>query len=82
MRLLLAALTVFTLSNAFAFDGVSVVKQYNHVRPGCRQNELDGKPISATESAKQCDILAKLGKELKANGYCWYKPEQEWRPCK
>jgi hypothetical protein len=43
---------------------------------------LDGQPISAKESAVQCDILAKLGKELKANGYCWYEPEQEWRPCK
>ena len=82
MRLLLAALAVFSLSNALAFDGPSVAKQYDHARPGCRQNELGGQPISAKESAMQCDILAKLGKELKDNGYCWYKPEQEWRPCK
>jgi hypothetical protein len=82
MRFLLAALVVTSLHGAFAFDGTTVAKQYDHARPGCRQNELDGKPISAKESAKQCDILAKLGKELKDNGYCWYKPEQEWRPCK
>lgn len=82
MRFLLAALAVFSLSSAYAFDGSSAIKQYDHARPGCRQDELDGKPISQTESARQCDILAKLGKELKANGYCWYKPEQEWRPCK
>lgn len=82
MRLLLAALAVFSLSNAFAFDGSDLIKQYDHARPGCRQNELDGQPIGASKSAKQCKILAKLGKELKANGYCWYKPEQEWRPCK
>lgn len=82
MRFLLAALMALTLSNAFAFDGVATVAQYDHARPGCRQNELDGKPINKAESARQCDILAKLGEELKANGYCWYKPEQEWHPCK
>jgi hypothetical protein len=82
MRFLITTLAVLSLSNAFAFDGAAVVKQYDHARPGCRQNELDGKPIGAAESARQCKILAKLGKELKANGYCWYKPQQEWRPCK
>lgn len=82
MRLLLAALAVFSLSNAFAFDGVSAIRQYDHARPGCRQNELDGKPISTKESARQCDILAKLGEDLKQNGYCWNKSEQEWAVCK
>ena len=82
MRFLLAALVATSLHGAFAFDGAATVKQYDHARPGCRQNELDGQPISQAESAKQCDILAKLGKELKDNGYCWSATEQEWAVCK
>jgi hypothetical protein len=79
--LLIASLAVWSL-NSFAFDGPKVIESYNDARPACRQAELHGKPISVADSAKQCDILAKLAQELKENGYCWNATEQDWAVCK
>ncbi|MGX5843575.1 hypothetical protein ACWGTI_22910 [Mesorhizobium sp. ArgA1] len=82
MRFLLITFASLSLSSAFAFDGGAAIKDYDHARPACRQGEMNGQPISETESAKQYDILAKLGKELSDNGYCWNATEQEWAVCK
>lgn len=79
--LLIASLAVWSM-NGFAFDGAKTIESYNEARPGCRQAEMNGQPISAEESDKQCKILAKLGSELKANGYCFNQSEQEWAICK
>lgn len=79
--LLIASLAIWSL-NGFAFDGSKTIESYNEARPGCRQAELNGQPISAEESDQQCKILAKLGKELKDNGYCWSATEQDWAVCK
>lgn len=79
--LLVASLAVWSL-NSYAFDGAKAVESYNEARPACRQAEMNGQPISAEESDKQCKILAQLGKELKDNGYCWNATEQDWAVCK
>ena len=82
MRALLIVPALMLSWNVAAFDGSKAVQGYNEARPGCRQAEMNGNPISPEESAKQCKILAELGKELKNNGFCWNATEQDWAACK
>ncbi|BCG96913.1 hypothetical protein [Mesorhizobium sp. 131-2-1] len=79
--LLVASLAVWSFS-AFAFDATKTIDSYNEARPGCRQAEMNGQPISTQEADRQCKILARLGEELKANGYYWNDSEQEWAACR
>lgn len=82
MRLLIVFSFLVFSSGAFAFDGAATAKQYDEARAGCRQGELNGQAISEDDAAKQCDLLDKLGEELKAHDWCWDKSEVQWYPCK
>lgn len=83
MRLLIAFSFLVFSSGAFAFDGAATADQYNDARMGCRQGEMpDGTQLSAADADKQCELLDKLGKDLKAHGWCWDKSEVGWQPCK
>ena len=82
MRWLIAFSFLVFSSGAFAFDGAATAKQYDEARAGCRQSEMNGQPIGETETAKQCDLLNKLGEELKAHDWCWNNSEVQWYPCK
>ncbi|RWX70511.1 hypothetical protein EN780_03035 [Mesorhizobium sp. M4B.F.Ca.ET.089.01.1.1] len=77
-----AGIMVLWAQAAFAFDAAKVTQDYYRVRPACRIGEMNGQELTQKQANEQCKVLAKLGKALKANGYCWYKPEQEWRQCK
>jgi hypothetical protein len=83
MRLLLAALVAFPLSNAFAFDGSKVAKEFDISFDACRMGQdKNDNDLSDTQRDSQCARRDKLAKQLKAHGYCWDKSEVEWALCK
>lgn len=77
MRFLLTfALALFPVV-AMAATNTEMIDRYYDLRAECRV----GDNATVAESAEACTDLNKIGKQLTEAGYCWFKPEQEWRPC-